>query len=120
MDTGADITNILTEAMNGTDVPDLFFDEHKALLLRVQADCDERWTIMTTNLMIQDRQNHDIIYEFYLDTLNTLHDELHDIHVTDCEVADSSYFDSTVHATDDQIGVGGAFSEFAGQIPNKF
>ena len=113
-------TNILTEAMNDTYVPDMFVDEHRELLLRVRADYDERWTIMTTNLMIQDRQNHDLIYEFYLDTLKALHDELHDIHVTDCEVAESSYSDSTVHATDDQIGVGGSFSEFAGQIPNKF
>ena len=103
MDTGADITNILTEAMNDPDVPDLFFDEHRALLLRVRADCDERWTVMTTNLMIQDRQNHDFIYEFYLDTLKALNDELHDIHVTNCEVAYSSYFDSTIHATDAQI-----------------
>ena len=98
MDTGADITDLLTEAMNDPDVPDLFADQHRALLLRIRDACDERWTIMTTNLMIQDRLNHDYIYEFYLDASKALHDELHDMNVTNCEVADSSYFDSTIHA----------------------
>jgi len=115
MDTGADrdITNILTEAMNDTDVPDLFVDEHRALLLRVRADCDERWTTMTTNLMIQDKQNHDFIYEFYLYASETLHDELHDIHLTNCEVADSYYFEPTTNATGDQIGIRGSFSSWS-------
>ena len=36
MDTGADITNILTEAMNDADVPDMFVDEQRELLLRVR------------------------------------------------------------------------------------
>ena len=98
MDTGADITDLLTEAMNDPDVPDLFADQHRALLLRIRDACDERWMIMTTNLMIQDRLNHDYIYEFYLDASKALHDELHDMNVTNCEVADSSYFDSTIHA----------------------
>ena len=98
MDTGADITDLLTEAMNDPDVPDLFADQQRALLLRIRDACDERWMIMTTNLMIQDRLNHDYIYEFYLDASKALHDELHDMNVTNCEVADSSYFDSTIHA----------------------
>ena len=98
MDTGTDITDLLTEAMNDPDVPDLFADQHRALLLRIRDACDERWMIMTTNLMIQDRLNHDYIYEFYLDASKALHDELHDMNVTNCEVADSSYFDSTIHA----------------------
>ena len=86
MDTGADITNLLTEAMNDPDVPDLFADQHRELLLRVRDAYDERWTIMTTELMIQDKQNHDYIYELYLDTSKALHDEVHDIHVTNCEI----------------------------------
>jgi hypothetical protein len=72
MDTGADITNLLTEAMNDPDVPDLFADQHRELLLRVRDAYDERWTIMTTELMIQDKQNHDYIYELYLDTSKAL------------------------------------------------
>ena len=86
MDTGVDITNLLTEAMNDPDVPELFADQHRELLLRVRNAYDERWTIMTTELMIQDKQNHDCIYELYLDTSKVLHDEDHDIHVTNCEI----------------------------------
>jgi len=86
MDTGVDITNLLTEAMNDPDVPELFADQHRELLLRVRNAYDERWTIMTTELMIQDKQNHDYIYELYLDTSKVLHDEDHDIHVTNCEI----------------------------------
>jgi hypothetical protein len=86
MDTGVDITNLLTEAMNDPDVPELFADQHRELLLRVRNAYDERWTIMTTELMIQDKQNHDYIYELYLDTSKALQDEDHDIHVTNCEI----------------------------------
>ena len=86
MDTGVDITNLFTEAMNDPDVPELFADQHRELLLRVRNAYDERWTIMTTELMIQDKQNHNYIYELYLDTSKALHDEVHDIHVTNCEI----------------------------------
>jgi len=91
MDTGADITNLLTEAMNDPDVPDLFADQHRELLLRVQDAYDERWTIMITELMNQDKQNHDYIYELYLDTSKALSDEAQDIHVSNCEFAESSF-----------------------------
>ena len=93
MDTGADITNLLTEAMNDPDVPDLFADQHRELLLRVRDAYDERWTIMITELMNQDKQNYDYIYELYLDTSKALHDDIQvqDIHVTNCEFAESSY-----------------------------
>jgi hypothetical protein len=91
MDTGADITNLLTEAMNDPDVPDLFADQHRELLLRVRDAYDERWTIMITELMNQDKLNYDYIYELYLDTSKALHDDIQDIHVTNCEFAESSY-----------------------------
>ena len=91
MDTGVDITNLLTEAMNDPDVPELFADQHRELLLRVRDAYDERWTIMITELMIQDKQNHDYIYELYLNTSKALHDVVHDIHITNCEFAESSY-----------------------------
>jgi len=72
--------------MNDPDVPELFADQHRELLLRGRNAYDERWTIMTTELMIQDKQNHNYIYELYLDTSKALHDEVHDIHVTNCEI----------------------------------
>ena len=105
MNAGADITNLLTVAMNDPDVPDLFVDLHRALLLRVRNAFDERWTIMSADLMIQDRLNHDLIHEFCLNTSKELTDELHDIHLTNSEeegeASYSSCVESTIHAADD-------------------
>ena len=100
MDTGADITNLLTEAMNDPDVPDLFADQHRELLLRVRDAYDERWTIMITELMNQDKQNYDYIYELYLDTSKALHDDIQDIHVTNCEFGVEPMAKAAGHAAD--------------------
>jgi len=59
MDTGADITSLLTEAMNDPDVPDLFADQHSELLLRVRDAYDELpWMITSLDLDVTTKICH--------------------------------------------------------------